>query len=89
MHHQLNRYCPVLWCRVCGRGRLGGELRDGGVDGAPDVTDRHVLAHGAQTYVNVWPPAARGGTLTLTLTRELEPESVTSSGSGILKVPKT
>lgn len=61
MHHQLNRHCPVLQCRLCGRARLGAELRDGGVDGAADVTDGHVLAHGAQTYVNVWPPAARGG----------------------------
>lgn len=54
MHHQLDCHGAALRCP--GRG-----LQDGAVDGALDAADRHVPAHGAQAYVNVWPPAARGG----------------------------
>lgn len=54
VHHQLDGRCAALRC-------LGPELQHGAVDGAADAADRHVPAHGAQAYVNVWPPAARGG----------------------------
>ena len=82
MHHQLNRYCPALWHRACRQGRLGRELHNGSVDGAPDVTDRHVLAHGAQTYVNVWPPVARGGNTDINANELVRKECVTSSALG-------
>lgn len=83
MHHQFNRYCPALWRRVCGQGRLGRELHDGSIDGVPDVTDRHVLPHGTQTYVNVWPPAARGGNTDINANEVVIKECVMSSGLGI------
>lgn len=82
MHHQFNRYCPALWCQLCGGGRLGQELHDGSVNGTPDVTDRHVLAHGTQTYVNVWPSVARGGNTDINANKVGRKECVTSSRLG-------
>lgn len=54
VHHQLDGH------GAAGRGP-GRQLQHGAVDGALDAAHRHVPAHGAQAYVNVCPPAARGG----------------------------
>lgn len=83
MHHQFNRYGPAPWRRVCGRGRLGCELHNGSVDGTADGAHGHVLAHGTQTYVNVWPPAARGGNTDINADKAVRQECVMSSGLGI------
>lgn len=83
MHHQFNCYGPALWRRVYGRGPLGCELHNGSVDGTPDGAHGHVLAHGTQAYVNVWPPAARGGNTDINANKAVRQERVMSSGLGI------